>query len=108
MRSGFGECVRDAIHYYDSNIINYKSANAILSNIYTLGILSDVLTQVHLIAEDENLFLLSDTGELIYLITEKDQTPFIYEKVGNTYENYMIDEFQDTSYHTVEEFQDAY
>ena len=96
--SGFGECVRDAIHYYDSNIINYKSATTILSNIYTLGILSDVLTQVHLIAEDENLFLLSDTGELIYLITQKDQTPFIYEKVGNTYENYMIDEFQDTSF----------
>ncbi len=95
--SGLEECVRDAIHFYDREIIKYNSANIIYSNIYTLGILSDVLTQVHLITEDENLFLLSDTGELIYLITEKDQTPFIYEKVGNTYETFMIDEFQDTS-----------
>ena len=31
------------------------------------------------------------------LITREDQSPFIYEKVGNRYENFMIDEFQDTS-----------
>ena len=98
IRSGLGDSVKEAIHYYDNNIITYKSANVILSNIYTLGILSDVLNQVRLITKDENVFLLSDAGELIYLITEKDQTPFIYEKVGNTFENYMIDEFQDTSF----------
>jgi len=95
--SGLGNSVREAIHYYDKNIILCKSANVILSNIYNLGILSDILNQVRLITKDENVFLLSDAGELIYLITQKDQTPFIYEKVGNTYENYMIDEFQDTS-----------
>ena len=50
-----------------------------------------------MITRDENIFLLSDTGELIYLITGNDQTPFIYEKVGNAFETFMIDEFQDTS-----------
>lgn len=97
LREGLEISVREAIHYYDDNIVKYRSAKAILSNVYTLGILSDVLNQVHAVSEDENIFLLSDTGELIYLITEKDQAPFIYEKVGNTFENYMIDEFQDTS-----------
>jgi ATP-dependent helicase/nuclease subunit A len=97
IRSGLEESLKNVIHYYDNNIIGCKSSNVILSNIYTLGILSDVLNQVRLIAKDENVFLLSDAGELIYLITEKDQTPFIYEKVGNAFENYMIDEFQDTS-----------
>ena len=97
LRSGFGDSVIEIIHYFDNNILNYNSANAVLANVYSLGILSDVLNQIRLIASDENIFLLSDTGELIYLITEKDQTPFIYEKVGNSFENYMIDEFQDTS-----------
>ncbi len=82
---------------YDRNIKSYNTAKLILSNIYILGILSDVLNHVHHITSDENIFLLSDAGELIYLITEKDQTPFIYEKAGNTFENFMIDEFQDTS-----------
>ena len=97
IRSGLEESVKEAINYYDDNILSYKTAKEILSNIYILGILSDVLNQVHHITRDENIFLLSDAGELIYLITEKDQTPFIYEKVGNTFENFMIDEFQDTS-----------
>jgi ATP-dependent exoDNAse (exonuclease V) beta subunit len=95
--SGLEKSVKEAINYYDDNILSYKTAREILSNIYILGILSDVLNQVHHITRDENIFLLSDAGELIYLITEKDQTPFIYEKVGNTFENFMIDEFQDTS-----------
>ena len=68
-----------------------------LANIYELGILSDVLHKVHQITTNENLFLLSDTGELLNLVTREDQTPFIYEKIGNRYENFMIDEFQDTS-----------
>jgi ATP-dependent helicase/nuclease subunit A len=94
---GLEACLKDAISYFDNNIGNYKTANAIRSNIFALGILSDVLHNIHLITSEENSFLLSDAGEFLYLITAKDQTPFIYEKVGNRFENFMIDEFQDTS-----------
>ena len=95
--SGLGQSVLKAIHYYDANIVTFNSASLILSNIYALGILMDVLDHVRRISSDENLFLLSDTGELIYLITKNDQAPFIYEKVGNIFDSFMIDEFQDTS-----------
>ncbi len=97
IEAGLESSVREAIYSYDRNIKSYNTAKLILSNIYILGILSDVLNHVHHITSDENIFLLSDAGELIYLITEKDQTPFIYERAGNTFENFMIDEFQDTS-----------
>src|SRR5450759_2483251 len=95
--SGLDKTLRETIHYYDENIVVYRSADAVLSNIYALGILSDVLYNVHQITTNENSFLLSDAGELLNLITGEDQSPFIYEKVGNRFENYMIDEFQDTS-----------
>lgn len=97
INSGLDKTLREAIHYYDENIIVYRSAVSVLSYIYTLGILSDVLHWVHLITTSENSFLLSDAGEVLNLITREDQTNFIYEKVGNRYENFMIDEFQDTS-----------
>lgn len=97
IESGLEESVKEAVFFYDSNVKSYKTAKIILANIYILGILSDVLNQVHLITNEENIFLLSDAGEFIYLITSKDQAPFIYEKTGNTFENFMIDEFQDTS-----------
>jgi ATP-dependent helicase/nuclease subunit A len=95
--AGLEESVKEAVNHFDKHYVIYKTANVILSNIYILGILSDVLNQVHHITRDENIFLLSDAGELIYLITGQDQAPFIYEKAGNTFEHFMIDEFQDTS-----------
>jgi ATP-dependent helicase/nuclease subunit A len=97
INSGLGEVLKDAIKYFDDNISGYRSARCVLANIFELGILSDVLDKVHRITSNEDLFLLSDTGELLNLVTQEDQTPFIYEKIGNRYENFMIDEFQDTS-----------
>jgi ATP-dependent exoDNAse (exonuclease V) beta subunit len=97
LKAGLEKTVKEAMKFYDDNIVFYNSAEQILSNIYILGILSDVLYHVHLITRDENTFLLSDAGELIYLIISQDQAPFIYERTGNTYSNFMIDEFQDTS-----------
>ncbi len=97
IEGGLDKTLRETIHYYDENIVVYKSAEAVLSNIYALGILSDVLHNVHQITTNENSFLLSDAGEFLNLITREDQSPFIYEKIGNRFENFMIDEFQDTS-----------
>jgi ATP-dependent exoDNAse (exonuclease V) beta subunit len=94
---GFDNLVKEAIDLYDENILNHNTINAILSNIYALGILSDVLRKVREVAYNNNIFLISDAGELLNLIINGDQTPYIYEKIGNRYENFMIDEFQDTS-----------
>jgi len=95
--SGLEDTLKEAIKHFDENIIAYNSADAILENVYALGILSDVLHNVHVITNSENSFLLSDAGEVLNLITKGEQSPFIYEKVGNSFENFMIDEFQDTS-----------
>jgi ATP-dependent exoDNAse (exonuclease V) beta subunit len=94
---GLEEIIVAILRFHDGNIKDYKTANVIFSNIYALGILSDVLRNIHILTTEENSFLLSDAGEIISLITAEDQAPFIYEKAGNRYENFMIDEFQDTS-----------
>jgi superfamily I DNA/RNA helicase len=97
LNDGFGEIFIEALNYYYNNFSDANTAEFIIENIYILGILADILDHVHIITSAENRFLLSDAGELLCLIIANDQTPFIYEKIGNTYENYMIDEFQDTS-----------
>jgi ATP-dependent helicase/nuclease subunit A len=97
LNNGLGSILPEAINYWDANIKSYSSASCILLHVYALGILSDVLHNVHQITTSENTFLLSDAGELLNRITAEDQSPFIYEKVGNRFENFMIDEFQDTS-----------
>ncbi|HBH82996.1 MAG: hypothetical protein A2X04_06770 [Bacteroidetes bacterium GWF2_41_9] len=95
--AGLESILIEAIQTYDQGIVEYKTSVAILSHIYALGILSDVSRNIHQITTAENSFLLSDTGDILNQIINGDQTSFIYEKAGNRYENFMIDEFQDTS-----------
>ena len=95
---GFEKIFIKTAEYYNEHFAEVNTADLIIENIYNLGLLADILDHVHIITSSENRFLLSDAGELLYLIIANDQTPFIYEKVGNAYENFMIDEFQDTSF----------
>lgn len=105
IRGGLEKILPEAIKFCDDNYTSYNTARIVDTSIYALGILSDVLGKVRKVASDENSFLISDAGELLSLITGQDQTPFIYEKIGNIYGNYMIDEFQDTSFLQWKNFQ---
>jgi ATP-dependent exoDNAse (exonuclease V) beta subunit len=75
----------------------YRSTDKTLSYIYTLGILTDLSKKIHDYSESENIFLLSDASRLLRNIIGDNDSPFIYEKIGNVYKHFMIDEFQDTS-----------
>lgn len=46
---------------------------------------------------DNNLIVLADTNSLLGAIISESDTPFIYERVGVDLQNFLIDEFQDTS-----------
>lgn len=90
------ECVCNIIaHYNDS--LTYQTAYEINRYFFTLGILGDVDKKIREYAAENNVMLISDTTELLNRIIEGNESPFIYEKVGMRINNYMIDEFQDTS-----------
>jgi len=75
----------------------YNSIQLIRNNFYSLGILSDLEQQLKRYTDENNILLLSNSNELISKIIADSDTPFIYEKTGNNYHHFMIDEFQDTS-----------
>ena len=89
-------CVEDIIAHYDNSRI-YQTAYEINRYFFTLGILGDVDKKIRENAAENNIMLISDTTELLNRIIEGNESPFIYEKVGLRVNNYMIDEFQDTS-----------
>lgn len=89
-------CVNDIIAHYDNSRI-YQTAFEINRYFFTLGILGDVDKKIRENAAENNVMLISDTTELLNRIIEGNESPFIYEKVGMRVNNYMIDEFQDTS-----------
>ena len=77
--------------------IYYFSANAILENIYQLGILADIDKEVNDICNEEGTMLLSSATEFLNKLISVEDVPFIYEKIGTRIFSFMIDEFQDTS-----------
>jgi len=67
-------------------------------NLFQLALLFDLKTIMDEIKAQDNLFFLPETNALIAdKISKDNDVPFIYEKIGNQYSYFFIDEFQDTS-----------
>ena len=86
------------ISHFESFFSLYNSSDEINNNLYTYGILSELDLRVTKYRDDNNVILISDISELLYEVIKDEFIPYIFEKVGNTYSHYLIDEFQDTSF----------
>ena len=76
---------------------DYLTAKAILKKLYSLGVLQDVTTQIRSTNLQQGRLPISEINQLIYQVIDGQEAPFIYERIGQYYHHYMIDEFQDTS-----------
>ena len=76
---------------------DYTTAKEILLNLYTLGILQDVAKQIETTNRNIGRLPISETNHLVNQIIDEQDAPFIYERFGQYFHHYMIDEFQDTS-----------
>lgn len=80
------------------NLLRHKAtASAILENIHMLGLLGEIEANITGFSNDNNIILLSNTNEILRRIINKEDAPYIYERVGTRIYNFLIDEFQDTS-----------
>lgn len=82
---------------YDSGLRTALSAEVALRNMYVFGLIADIARKLKEYKDENNVMLLADAPKLLNGIIRDSDTPFIYEKVGSFYRNYLIDEFQDTS-----------
>ncbi len=85
------------VEFERANQLDVQSAREILRNFYAFGLLAHITRKLKAYQEKNNLMLLSDAPQFLNGIINESDTPFIYEKVGSFYRNYLIDEFQDTS-----------
>jgi len=95
--AGLNALLGEALEISVNEAILYKSAKRVRANLYQLGILIDLQKHLRKYIADENTFLISDTPKFLNQIIANNDAPFIYEKAGNVFKFFMIDEFQDTS-----------
>ena len=96
-QGGLQKCFIQLVELFQSDIVIYNSAVMVLKHINTLGILSDLAVQIKKLTDEQNTMLISDSNMLLNKIIDNSDTPFVYEKTGIHIDNFMIDEFQDTS-----------
>jgi ATP-dependent exoDNAse (exonuclease V) beta subunit (contains helicase and exonuclease domains) len=94
---GLRDCVYTALLLYREMVVLYISTIETLNNIYSLGILADIDKNIRERCKEQNIMLLSDTTELLNKVIDGRDNPFIYERIGTSFNSFMIDEFQDTS-----------
>lgn len=81
----------------DTDFGKYIIRLNMLKNIYSLALLNEIEKNIAEIRENESTVHISEFNKRISEIVAKEPIPFIYERLGEKYKHFLIDEFQDTS-----------
>lgn len=95
--AGLHDQLKTAVNLYDTDFIKYNTAVILIKTIYVTGIFKDLKEKLKQYRDDNNVLLISDINSLLLNVISGEGTPFVYEKIGSYYKNFLIDEFQDTS-----------
>jgi len=78
-------------------VFDYKFLKNIYKNITPLSVLFEIYKTLLELKEEDNFLLISEFNSIISNEIKKQPVPFIYERIGEKFKHYFIDEFQDTS-----------
>lgn len=87
----------EIVDIYEQSKVTYNSLKLIKENYRNFALLSDLATNISKIYTSQNILHITETNRILRSLISGNDTPFIFEKVGNTFSKFMIDEFQDTS-----------
>ena len=83
--------------FLEKNYGSYILKGLLLKNIYQIAVINEIEKTIQEFKTDNNILNLSDFNKQIAKIILTESIPFIYERLGEKYHHYLIDEFQDTS-----------
>jgi ATP-dependent helicase/nuclease subunit A len=89
--------LEEILAYREKHLERCLSAELVLKNFYAFGLIADISRKLAAYKKQNNIMLIADAPSFLSGLIQDSDTPFVYEKVGSFYKNYLIDEFQDTS-----------
>ncbi|MFC5624100.1 UvrD-helicase domain-containing protein [Algoriphagus winogradskyi] len=78
-------------------LTQWNTLTALSRNLNAFGVFRNLLHELRELKDEESILMISDVNDFLKGIVAGNDAPFIYEKIGNQYRNFLIDEFQDTS-----------
>ncbi len=83
--------------FQGKDFIQYNTAGILASQVFTLGLALELEKEYKALADEKNVICLDDSNLTLRDIIAGSDAPFIYEKLGVRFQNFLLDEFQDTS-----------
>lgn len=78
-------------------VYHLKFLKSFYKNSTPLSVLNAINNELNAIKSEQNKMLISEFNAIISDEIKNQPTPFIYERMGEKFRHYFIDEFQDTS-----------
>lgn len=89
--------IGEARNYYSNQLPHYLTNKLILNKITPLALIHIFKELINDFCKENEVVHLSEVNRKIAEVIQDQHTPYIYERIGHKYSNYLIDEFQDTS-----------
>lgn len=82
---------------FDVRYKAYNTAKLLSGQLYGLGLAEELYREFNALLKEKNVLSIDDTNTILRKIIDGSDAPFVYEKLGVRYTNFLLDEFQDTS-----------
>ena len=96
--------IKTELHEILSSLVTLKEKgqklrinDLILKQIHFLSLVGFIENELEALKSEENTLLIDDFNRMIDKVVKNEPVPFIYERIGERYKHYLIDEFQDTA-----------
>lgn len=90
-------CLDEFVELFGTPFKVYNTALMIKDQTFDLRLASDIYTEFDLLLKEKNVLGLDDSNTILRGIIDGSDAPFVYEKIGVRFEDFLLDEFQDTS-----------
>lgn len=78
-------------------IYHHQFLDTLLKNVNSLSLLNAIYQEFMTLQQEKNVLPISEFNSKIHNEIKEQPAPFIYERLGERYRHFFIDEFQDTS-----------
>ncbi|GAB5565294.1 MAG: UvrD-helicase domain-containing protein [Winogradskyella sp.] len=89
--------LKDSFELSKRLVYDLKLKKGLYKNITPQSVLNAIKKELETIKSENNVLPISEFNKIISNEIKDQPTPFIYERLGEKYRHYYIDEFQDTS-----------
>ncbi len=88
---------KELIQFIETNFATYSLCTLVSKQIYPILLLKKIEEIASEKKQEEQIVFISEFNKNIFDLINNEPTPFIYERLGDRYHHFLLDEFQDTS-----------